>query len=843
MPGKTSSYRLKTWTALFLTIAATLTLTWLIRNRTDSFEPHYVRFLEFVLSPECTIAVCVGIFLLGLLFAFNYRIRVNPLKRNLIKARQAVEETPWDSLEDRFIPLGHTLRSLFKAYSLHVVPQAGDVSLTGGADPRNLAEEDGLSEENAAAGTPVLCPRSLRASDEFFTEDNVYYAEINAPFYQSVPGMLTGLGIFFTFVGLAAGVTLATKGLISTESGAIGAGGLDLMLQSIGNLLDGAGQAFFSSIAGLFTSLIFGMKIHKHEHEISALIADLNDAFEEKAPVISQNELLFGLLRRSIRQEETIADLKVSADNWVSNLIDSINKSGEDQTRQLLESFAGVSESISKMGDLQIEKLAATIDMFEGKLLGAFDKMTVSFRETAQGVGTVIEGLESATETARNVMKEAYDASNASLAKLTGELEAINGRIVGTAEQVFANMEAAKTSSEAFAQNVTASSEAFSANVSGSGEAFSSSVAGSGEAFSTAVSGSGAAFSTAVSGSSETFSKSLADASGALAGKLDEGAEALSAGMKAGADTFGTEAANAAEALGERLTEAGTAFGETLSAEAKAFGSSVAQSGASFRKNVDESAANLTASVDAIAASFEAAAAEQKAIASAFHTVTPKLAENVGTLNGMLDKAKSTVEALAANQAAVEKAFTSLLEAVQKGLATTQEGSEHQRDSFNALAEKLQVLTNRSLQIFEENQEALKLLRDTHEKGLEFIADAFERFNKSLDVNLHNADKAFSSAVTTLNTVVSEMNEGNGKLGKIVDGLKTSADVFSAESKSTKEAAEVLSASLERWRTSAKERSDALGGSVTALQSSMSNLQKAMEAQNAAKAQNVSEMR
>ncbi len=87
MPGKTPSYRLKTWTALFLTIAATLTLTWLIRNRTDSFEPHYVRFLEFVLSPECTIAVCVGIFLLGLLFAFNYRIRVNPLKRNLIKAR------------------------------------------------------------------------------------------------------------------------------------------------------------------------------------------------------------------------------------------------------------------------------------------------------------------------------------------------------------------------------------------------------------------------------------------------------------------------------------------------------------------------------------------------------------------------------------------------------------------------------------------------------------------------------------------------------------------------------------------------------------------------------------
>ena len=137
----------------------------------------------------------------------------------------------------------------------------------------------------------------------------------------------------------------------------------------------------------------------------------------------------------------------------------------------------------------------------------------------------------------------------------------------------------------------------------------------------------------------------------------------------------------------------------------------------------------------------------------------------------------------------------------------------------------------------------MKLLRDTHEKGLEFIADAFERFNKSLDVNLHNADKAFSSAVTTLNTVVSEMNEGNGKLGKIVDGLKTSADVFSAESKSTKEAAEALSASLERWRTSAKERSDALGGSVTALQSSMSNLQKAMEAQNAAKAQNVSEMR
>ncbi len=51
---------------------------------------------------------------------------------------------------------------------------------------------------------------SLRPSADFFNEDTLYYSRINVPLYQSVPGILTGLGILFTFVGLAAGVSLAS---------------------------------------------------------------------------------------------------------------------------------------------------------------------------------------------------------------------------------------------------------------------------------------------------------------------------------------------------------------------------------------------------------------------------------------------------------------------------------------------------------------------------------------------------------------------------------------------------------------------------------------------------------
>ncbi|TOQ08322.1 hypothetical protein CGH04_20465, partial [Vibrio parahaemolyticus] len=66
-------------------------------------------------------------------------------------------------------------------------------------------------------------------------------------YFNSVPNKLTGLGILGTFLGLVAGIYLASSG--------IGSNNIDEAKGALSHLLDGASLAFLTSIAGLITSM------------------------------------------------------------------------------------------------------------------------------------------------------------------------------------------------------------------------------------------------------------------------------------------------------------------------------------------------------------------------------------------------------------------------------------------------------------------------------------------------------------------------------------------------------------------------------------------------------------
>ena len=100
---------------------------------------------------------------------------------------------------------------------------------------------------------------------EFFNEENVYEANFQS-IYIFAPSLLTGLGIFFTFIGLAGGIT---ESQLTTSD-------LNLSVQSLQALLDGAGQAFYTSIFGIFLSLIFSVLMHFTKHQIATTIEMLN---------------------------------------------------------------------------------------------------------------------------------------------------------------------------------------------------------------------------------------------------------------------------------------------------------------------------------------------------------------------------------------------------------------------------------------------------------------------------------------------------------------------------------------------------------------------------------------
>ena len=95
-------------------------------------------------------------------------------------------------------------------------------------------------------GKPI---QNSRDAAEYFHSSAVIDRHLSIRYYNSVPNILTGLGILGTFIGLAAGIGVAQAGLQQGE--------IEPMQRALGNLLGGASLAFITSIAGLALSLLF----------------------------------------------------------------------------------------------------------------------------------------------------------------------------------------------------------------------------------------------------------------------------------------------------------------------------------------------------------------------------------------------------------------------------------------------------------------------------------------------------------------------------------------------------------------------------------------------------------
>ncbi|MGI2096981.1 hypothetical protein [Shewanella glacialipiscicola] len=107
----------------------------------------------------------------------------------------------------------------------------------------------GVNFELKPSQAPTL--RNTMQVSNVFNMENIVEPQINLRLFTSIPNMLTGLGLLFTFVGLVIGIGNASLGLSSAD--------IDAAKQSLNPLLTGASIAFTTSIVGIICSMIFSM--------------------------------------------------------------------------------------------------------------------------------------------------------------------------------------------------------------------------------------------------------------------------------------------------------------------------------------------------------------------------------------------------------------------------------------------------------------------------------------------------------------------------------------------------------------------------------------------------------
>ena len=402
---------------------------------------------RFITSPNGVVIICLTIVGWALVAYLTFRIRISQLMRELRSVTKDLSRLKGN----------HEFVEGFEQYSERMLrsPILRHVWREFDETLIKLPDSD----------PPVI--RNTRPVGEYFTQTAVVGGRLNLRFYSALPNLLTGSGILGTFVGLVAGIWLASKGLASPDAAT--------MKQSLQVLLHGASLAFWTSIAGLVTSILFSWRekhwIHRFEgirgkwvnlldsylerinsellsQEIltesrdqtavlksftSELAFQIADAFQDRmsktmTPVMERLlEAVEGL--RKDQQNTNDSALQVMVEKFSESLAGSagqeLTRLGEtlnDLNDKLGSQIAVMSERHREIEDASRETVSQLGSAFNGGIELFRTEVSASIKDITSGLGGVVTEM---SEQIRSATKEATDR----FSQLTREFEAAIGDV------------------------------------------------------------------------------------------------------------------------------------------------------------------------------------------------------------------------------------------------------------------------------------------------------------------------------------------------------------------------------------------------------------------------------
>ncbi|WP_201550938.1 anti-phage ZorAB system protein ZorA [Psychrobacter fjordensis] len=214
----------------------------------------------------------------------------------------------------------------------------------------------------------VAYSRATVPSEVFFTESIVVDIPLKVDFYKHLPGIITGVGIIVTFLGLLIG-------LLAFDP----AGNPDKVQDSLALLLTGVAEAFMASGLAIATAMVITWREKSWLRQCYAQLQRLNTAIDNAFTADeSGEEYLAKLLKSSQANEVNARQLKDSLVNdlkaMMTNLVEENKRNQTAFASQLTDSYAQTSQSMAtQIGDsikdsLQdpLDKIASSVQQVSG---------------------------------------------------------------------------------------------------------------------------------------------------------------------------------------------------------------------------------------------------------------------------------------------------------------------------------------------------------------------------------------------------------------------------------------------------------------------------------------------
>ena len=302
--------------------------------------------------------------------------------------------------------------------------------------------------------------------------DELLYSVARKSFCDQIGGIMTGLGILFTFIGLVYGLR------------SFNATSVELMQTSTQILMAGIKVAFLTSIFGLIYSLIFGLIYKKMMRLALAGVYEFDDCIDEFVRPVNEHAGENALIRLQSEQNELLAKLAENIGESVSASLSDAIKPVIAQLQTTLNGYVTVAIEDQRAGlDRVVNYFLETMNSSMGNIftqlreqtaeLSQWQKtMTAAIAKLIEAVGAAEGDLEKSRKYTQLII-ERVDAFTANADTLTArQMETLREidsfmndyRALHKAESAYiSEMAAAAKSAESYSQQNAASIESFRA--------------------------------------------------------------------------------------------------------------------------------------------------------------------------------------------------------------------------------------------------------------------------------------------------------------------------------------------------------------------------------------------
>lgn len=223
-------------------------------------------------------------------------------------------------------------------------------------------------------------------ADQFFNRQVLLEQLINLRFYNTVPNFLTGAGILGTFVGLVFGISMASRGL--------GSNNIADAKSALESLLNGASLAFYTSIVGLTSSILFSWVEKHYVHRFDEVCSKWIELLDERLERITPESVAQQSLTQSREQTRALKQFSEDLAYQMTQALEKVASTVANPMQTGLDAlFAQLHQMRADQAKGHDEVMERLIQEFSASISGAAGTEMQALAQTMESMGSGLEVL------------------------------------------------------------------------------------------------------------------------------------------------------------------------------------------------------------------------------------------------------------------------------------------------------------------------------------------------------------------------------------------------------------------------------------------------------------------